>query len=71
MIAATKPKPEAPTVEPLLSMNDVAGALRCSRRTLESMRAGGRFAPADCFIGRSPSWKPETIRDWIGKGGSR
>lgn len=60
-----------PAIESLMSLNDVAKALACGRRTLEAMRAGGRFAPADCHIGRSPRWKPETIRAWIDQGGSR
>jgi len=61
----------APAIESLLSMNDVARALNCSRRTLEAMRAGGRFAPADCFIGRSPRWRRSTVDAWISAGGSR
>lgn len=61
----------APAIEPLLSMNDVAAALNCSRRTLEAWRAGKRFPRPDAMIGRSPRWKPETVRDWIGQGGTK
>jgi len=61
----------APALEPLLSMNDVAEALNCARRTLEAMRAGGRFPRPDAMIGRSPRWKPETIRAWIAQGGTK
>jgi len=63
------PDKTASALEPLLSMNDVARALNCSRRTLESMRAGGRFPRPDVSIGRSPRWKPDTIRAWIDAGG--
>jgi len=58
------------SIEPLLTMNDVARALACSRRTLEQMRSGGRFPRPDAMIGRSPRWEPETVRAWVKAGGS-
>lgn len=61
----------APALEPLLSIEDAARALNCSRRTIEAMRAGGRFAPADCHIGRSPRWRRSTVDAWINAGGTK
>jgi predicted DNA-binding transcriptional regulator AlpA len=59
-----------PPVERLLfRLDDVAQALGIARRTLERERSAGRFAPADLTIGRSPLWKPETVREWIDAGG--
>ena len=70
MSAPAKPKPEIPTIEPLLRMDDIAKLLACSRRTLEQMRSGGRFPRPDAMIGRSPRWRAETVRAWIAAGGS-
>jgi excisionase family DNA binding protein len=57
-------------IEPLLSIDDLAGILNCSRPTIERMRAAGRLPRADLHVGRrSPRWKPETIRRWIETGG--
>jgi predicted DNA-binding transcriptional regulator AlpA len=68
------PKPR-PRVQPLSDavltwrLSAVAKALGISRRALERERSAGRFPPPDLTIGRMPLWKPETIRQWIERGG--
>ena len=57
------------TIEPLLSVDDLARVLNGSRRTVERMRAAGKLPRPDLHIGKCPRWKPETIRQWIEGGG--
>jgi predicted DNA-binding transcriptional regulator AlpA len=52
-----------------LRLDDVAAALGVSRRTIERERWAGRFPPPDRKIGKMPVWAPETIRDWLERGG--
>ncbi len=52
-----------------LRLDELAGSLGISRRTLERERSAGRFPPPDLKIGKAPLWKPETIRRWIDGGG--
>jgi predicted DNA-binding transcriptional regulator AlpA len=49
----------------------VAKSLGIGRRTLERMRAAEQFPPPDVMFGRSPRWRPETIRRWVEGGGHR
>ncbi|MGO9600991.1 MAG: hypothetical protein ACLP7Q_23665 [Isosphaeraceae bacterium] len=56
-------------IEPMLSLDDLAALLKCSRRWLERERTAGRVPRPDFMAGRCPRWKPETIRRWIGEGG--
>ena len=42
------------SVEPLLSIDDWASALRCSRRLVERMRSAGKIPLPDCHVGRMP-----------------
>ncbi len=56
-------------VEPLLSIDDLAALLSCSRRLVERMRAAGKIPRAEIKIGKMPRWSAETIRRWIGEGG--
>jgi predicted DNA-binding transcriptional regulator AlpA len=63
----TKPLP--PGVEPLLSINDLATVLSCSRRLVERMCAGGKVPKPDLKVGRMPRWRADTIRRWIEDGG--
>jgi predicted DNA-binding transcriptional regulator AlpA len=59
-----------PAVEPLLWNFAVAcDRLGVPRRTLERLRAAGRFPKPDLHIGKRPMWRPETIRDWVERGG--
>jgi hypothetical protein len=57
-------------IEPLLSLNDLAAILNCSRRWLERERSAGRVPRPNFMTGRCPRWKPATIRRWIEGGGS-
>ena len=56
-------------IEPMLSIDDLAAILSCSRRLVERMRSAGRLPKPDIKIGKMPRWKPETIRRWIAEGG--
>ena len=55
-------------IERLLTLNDLAVALSCSRRALERLRSAGKLPPPDARIGRLVRWKPMTIRRWIDAG---
>lgn len=61
----SRPEPTAVPLEPLLSLNDLAGVLNANRRTLERMRSSGRLPRPDMHVGKMMRWKPETIREWI------
>jgi hypothetical protein len=62
--------------EDLLTMSDVAeiigitvGSLRVAYARAKSNRANGVSKPKDMpecdyLIGRTPTWKPDTIREW-------
>jgi predicted DNA-binding transcriptional regulator AlpA len=52
-----------------LRLDEVARALGVSRRAIERERSAGRFPAPDLLIGRMPLWKPETIRQWVERGG--
>jgi hypothetical protein len=60
----------ADAIEPLLSVLDLCRILRCNRRTIERLRAGGKLPRPDANVGRMPRWKAETIRRWIENGGT-
>ena len=55
--------------EPMLSIDDLAALLSCSRRLVERMRSAGKVPKPDIQIGKCPRWKPATIRAWIERGG--
>jgi len=63
-------------IEPLLTPDDLARILQCTRRTVERMRSGGLIPAPDLLLGvpgkkphgRFPRWRAQTIRQWI-KGG--
>ena len=57
-------------IEPLLSIDDLAALLSCSRRVVERMRSGGKVPKPDIKIGKMPRWKAATIRAWIERGGA-
>jgi hypothetical protein len=61
--------PSAGPIEPMLSLDDLAIILKCSRRWLERERSAGRVPKPDFMAGRCPRWRAETIRRWIGEGG--
>jgi predicted DNA-binding transcriptional regulator AlpA len=64
--------PTLAQAEPALlwRLDTVAKSLGIGRRTLERMRTAGQFPPPDVMIGRSPRWRPETIRRWVERGGA-
>jgi hypothetical protein len=67
---AADPGPPAAghVIEPLLSIDDLARILNCSRRLVERMRSAGNVPRPDFQVGRCPRWRPETIHRWIGEG---
>ncbi len=52
-------------IEPMLSIDDLAAALACDRRTVERLKSAGKLPPPDLKVGRMPRWKPDTFRRWI------
>jgi predicted DNA-binding transcriptional regulator AlpA len=60
-----RPTLAAAGLEPLLSLDDLAAALSCSRRAVERLRSAAKLPPPDLRIGRMPRWKPATVRAWI------
>jgi predicted DNA-binding transcriptional regulator AlpA len=75
--AADLPHGVSPVATPLdalasrltLRLDELAAALGVSRRAIERERSAGRFPKPDLTIGRMPLWKPQTIREWVGRGG--
>ena len=68
---ASKRGPTLPAgFEPMLSLDDLAPLLNCSRRLVERMRASKKILYPDMYIGRMPRWRPERIRRWI-EGGNK
>lgn len=55
--------------ERMLSIDDLAALLSCSRRLVERMRSAGKVPKPDIKIGKMPRWRVETIRRWIEGGG--
>jgi hypothetical protein len=68
---ADQPPGAGHILESMLSLDDLASLLKCSRRWLERERSAGRVPPPDFMAGRCPRWWPETIRRWIAQGGGR
>lgn len=48
----------------LLTLTEVADALGLSPSTLTAYRCRGRMPQPDAQYGRTPLWKPTTIRAW-------
>ena len=46
------------------SVADVAAYLGVKPTTVTAYLARGQMPPADGYVGRSPWWKPETIKAW-------
>jgi predicted DNA-binding transcriptional regulator AlpA len=68
---ALKAATQAPAIEPLLSITDVAKTLSCSRRLVERMRAANKLPKPDLHVGKMPRWRAESIRKWIADSASR
>jgi predicted DNA-binding transcriptional regulator AlpA len=54
-----------------LRLDELASALGVSRRAIERERSAGRFPRPDLTIGKMPLWQPESVRQWIERGGQR
>ena len=55
----------APSIRPMLTLDDVAATLAISRRTAERLKSAGGLPRPDLHVGRMPRWKPSTIDKWI------
>jgi|GEM_PF-6684889 len=66
---ADRPSGAGHIIEPMLSIDDLAAILKCSRRLVERMRSAGKVPRPDFHAGRCPRWRAETIRRWIEAGG--
>lgn len=70
----SRPALAAAGIQPMLSLDDLAAALSCSRRLVDRLKSAGKLPAPDLKVGRMPRWRPETIRRWIdaqGKGATR
>ena len=63
-MTTTLTAPPEITVEPLLTVRDVAARLDVSTMTIYRWRAAGRFPAPDVAIGRH-RWLVSTIEGWI------
>jgi hypothetical protein len=52
-------------VEPAIGLDDWAVILRCSRRTVEGMRAESKIPPPDLSTGKKPLWLAATVREYL------
>jgi predicted DNA-binding transcriptional regulator AlpA len=52
-------------IEPMLTLDDVASLLACSRRTAERLKSGGTLPRPDLHVGRMPRWRASTVARWI------
>lgn len=48
----------------LLTLTDVAKTLGLTMGTVSAYRARGKMPEPDLQYGRTPLWKPETIKAW-------
>ena len=62
-------RPPAGPTEPLLGLDDLAAYLNVSRRTIERLRAAGRFPRPSVKIGTMPRWTRECVRRFVEEGG--
>ena len=66
-VSPAEPDPRRP--EPLWSIEDISMFLNVNRRTLERLRASGKFPAPAIRLGRLPRWSPRMIREWVEGGG--
>jgi predicted DNA-binding transcriptional regulator AlpA len=50
-------------------LNDLAALTGLSRRTLERERSAGRLPRPDLRVGKRVLWRPDTINEWLKRGG--
>jgi predicted DNA-binding transcriptional regulator AlpA len=68
--APERAHPAVPINERLTwGLNDLAALTGLSRRTLERERSAGRLPRPDLHIGKRVLWRPETINEWLKRGG--
>jgi hypothetical protein len=58
-------------VDVALGPNDLVTLLHRSRRDVDRMRSQGKLPREDFRLGRSPRWRPETIKSWFDRQGGR
>ena len=68
-IDVAPPEPAPRPLEPMMSITDIAEYLCVDRRTIERLRASGRFPKPCITVGRLPRWSPRTVREWAERGG--
>jgi hypothetical protein len=51
--------------EYLMTLDDIAAALRVSYRYVAQMVSSGEYPAADCKLGTLPRWHPETHAAWV------
>jgi len=68
VIEVSGPRAERYATRLTLRLDDLASALGVSRRALECDRSAGRPPRLDLTIGRRVLCRPDSIRDWIGRG---
>lgn len=70
------PDPRPVTISPAdpprltYRLHEIHKCIGVSRRTLERLRAAGRFPAPDVQVGKIPLWSAETLQRWV-KGGGR
>jgi hypothetical protein len=61
------PGPENPAgIEPSLNTDDFCRVIKCGRATFDRMRSAGKIPRPDHYVGRSPRWRPTTVRRFLG-----
>ena len=71
-LSTTARRPRTPPIMRLASrLDEVASSVGISRRTLERLRAAGKFPRPDLKVGKLPLWSRETLATWMKEGGSR
>jgi hypothetical protein len=69
-VSPSEPIPAVPIKDKLTwDLADLAALTGLSRRLLERELAAGRLPRCDLRVGRRCLWRPESIREWIEKGG--
>lgn len=69
MANASHPDSSPLPIPTLLSLSDVARVLNVNRRAVERLRSAGRLPRPDLTVGRHLRWRPETITNWVKRGG--
>ncbi|MCY3020197.1 MAG: helix-turn-helix domain-containing protein [Planctomycetota bacterium] len=62
-----QPAPAGPLPAPMLNVEDIAGILKCSARTVHRLADAGKM-PAPCRLGAMVRWSATAIDAWIASG---